>query len=98
MVVFCCTFRSVAFVNEHFVNKSQARAAVSYLAVLQMLEKGLINHNLNPVRTKERLVVSTSVESMRASTISWLRFVVFPSAFWRPLRLLLLHAHPVMSR
>lgn len=43
--------------NEHFWTKSQARSAVSFLAVLQMLEKGLINQNLNPVRTKERLVV-----------------------------------------
>lgn len=45
-------------VDEHFWTKSQARAAVSFLAVLEMLKKGFIDDKLNPRRTKERLVVS----------------------------------------
>lgn len=45
-------------VDEHFWSKSQARAAVSFLAVVQMLEKGYIDKHLNPTRTKDRLVVS----------------------------------------
>lgn len=47
--------------NEHFWNKPMARAAVSYLAVLRMLEKGLVDDLLNPKRTKDRLVVSTGI-------------------------------------
>lgn len=50
-------FRST-LINEHFWTKGQARAAVSFLAVVKMLEKKYIDHRLNPRRTKDRLVVS----------------------------------------
>ncbi|CAN0294219.1 unnamed protein product, partial [Hapterophycus canaliculatus] len=43
---------------EHFWSKGQARAAVSFLAVVKMLEKKYIDQRLNPRRTKDRLVVS----------------------------------------
>lgn len=49
-------------VNEHFWTKAQARCAVTYLAVLELLKKGLIDERLNPSRTKDRLVVSTPDE------------------------------------
>lgn len=53
--------------DEIFLTKREARAAVSFLAVLKMLEKDYIDHRLNPRRTKDRLVVSESSVCVRIS-------------------------------
>ena len=55
---FSLFFREDLLKNEHFSTKGQARSAAGFLAVMRMLERGLIDQNLNPKRTKERLVVS----------------------------------------
>lgn len=47
-----------SLINEHFWTKGQARAAVSFLAVVKMLEKKYMDRRLNPRRTKDRLKVS----------------------------------------
>lgn len=45
-------------VTARFSTKLEARAGVSFLAVIKLLEKGFIDERLNPRRTKDRLVVS----------------------------------------
>lgn len=44
-----------------FSTKSEARAGVSFLTVIKLLEKGFIDERLNPRRTKDRLVVSLTL-------------------------------------
>ncbi|CBJ48587.1 dicer-like 3 [Ectocarpus siliculosus] len=46
------TIDTAMLADEHFWSKSQARSAVSFLAVVQMLEKGYIDKRLNPTRGK----------------------------------------------
>ncbi|CAM9952259.1 unnamed protein product [Scytosiphon promiscuus] len=53
------TIDTSSLINEHFWTKGQARAAVSFLAVVKMLGKKYIDHRLNPRRVKDRLVVET---------------------------------------
>ncbi|CAM9431800.1 unnamed protein product [Ectocarpus fasciculatus] len=62
------TIDTEVLVDEHFWSKSQARAAVSFLAVVQMLEKGYIDKRLNPTRTKDRLVDRNSNNDNSGST------------------------------